>query len=372
MVAIKAPNDGLSDAAPHLQAALDEHRLVTVPAGHYLIGKTLRLPSGTQLKIDDGAVLHLATGAATTSGDYLLTNADHRLGNTDISISGGLWNGNNAGNPRPPGLFDQGYTGALFHFEAVRNLRLGNLILTNAEAYYCRLTAVTQFHIEGIRFDDSIIRPNNDGIHLGGDCEDGLIRNLVGLRPGVTGDDMVALNADDASQRTEVRGMRNGPIRRITIQHVRAQGCHSFVRLLSVHSPIEDISIEDLAGTCEVAAINADAARGCRVPLFDEAQPPFPDGVGWLNRIRIRQIHAAKSTANGIPLLRLETRLSDFQIEDFHRDLAHDADPSAPLLRLRHVGGQGIDMEGQHHQVALGESLIFDQPTLRHFRATRR
>lgn len=312
-------------------------RELFLPPGRYLLRETIRVPSGTHLRVHPEARLILADGAARQPGDYLLTNADPGGGNREIVIEGGVWDGNNRGNPRPEGLFAEGYSGAMFHFENVDGLVMRDLTMTNAEAYYSRLTRVRNFVIETLRFDSDNVRPNNDGVHLGGNCRCGTIRNLRGLRPGVTGDDMVPLNADDALQRTEVRGMTNGPIEDIEIDGLEAEDCHSFVRLLSVRSPIRNVRIANVTGTCEVSAINADAARGCRVPLFDESDPSYAEGVGLLENIEARNFRVAKSRANGIALVRLETRMRNLTVSGFRRMTERDQDPDAPVLSVRHT-----------------------------------
>jgi len=358
--------DGLSDAAPAIQQLLDRRGSIHLPAGRYLIGRTLRVSGGTRLSLDPEAILLLAGGAAATPDDYLLANAHPESGDEDIVIEGGQWDGNNLHNARPPGLFDYGCSGALLHFQNVRSLRLSGLHLRDAEAYYARFTHVSGFHIASIRFSSSRIRPNNDGLHLGGNCENGLIRDIRGLHPGVTGDDMVALNADDALTRTEVRGMTCGPIRNISIEDIEATGCHSFVRLLSVWSPIENITVRNVRGTCEVAALNCDAARGCRVPVFDESAPPFPDGVGLLRDIDASDIAVAKSVANSIPLLRLETRMSNFRVQNFHRDLPKDADPRTPTLRIRHLASPSIALNGQPGSpLSFGDTFTSEETEIR-------
>ncbi|MDR1282950.1 MAG: endopolygalacturonase [Opitutaceae bacterium] len=343
-----ARGDGLADDREAIQRALDARPgHVMFPPGHYKIGGTLRIHAHTHLSLAPQATLALADGAARTANDYLLTNANHATNpatatadadaDTGITIEGGIWDGNNTGNPRPPGLFDAGYSGAMLHFCNVTGLCLRDLHLRDAEAYHLRLTRARDFHIETIRFSSTRVRPNNDGVHLGGHCEDGVIRDIKGLHPGVTGDDMVALNADDALTRTEVNGMTCGPIRNIHIEDIEAEGCHSFVRLLSVRSPVENITLRNVRGTCEVAAINCDAARGCRVPLFDEAAPPFPDGVGLLRNIDASDLLVAKSANNPIALLRFETRMENVRLRHFRRDLSRDQAPGQPTLRLRHV-----------------------------------
>lgn len=362
--------DGIADDGEAFQRALDRGPgVVRVPAGRYLIGRVLRIGSGTRLVVDPQATLRLADGVCTTPDDYFLTNANPATGDADIAVEGGRWDGNNAGNARPAGLFDFGCSGAMMHFQNVRGLRLADLHLHDAEAYHVRLTQVRGFEVERIRFSADRVRPNNDGIHLGGHCEGGVIRDIKGLHPGVTGDDMIALNADDALTRTEVRGMTNGPIRNIVIEDIAAQGCHSFVRLLSVVSPIENVSIRGVRGTCEVAAINCDAARGCRVPVFDEANPPFADGVGFLHNIDAADFHVAKSHANDIALLRLETRMEKFRITHFTRDLAADQAPSTPTLRLRHVAVSALRLDdAPAATLAFGDTLERAETTLRELR----
>jgi polygalacturonase len=367
-----ARGDGVTDDGEAFQRALDAGPgCLIVPGGNYRIGRVLRIASGRWLQLASGARLRLADGVARTPDDYLLTNANPVTGDTDIVIEGGFWDGNNAGNARPPGLFDYGCSGALMHFRNVRGLRLVDLHLHDAEAYHVRMTDVRDFHVEKIRFSADRVRPNNDGIHVGGSCENGVIRDLKGLHPGVTGDDMVALNADDALRRTEVKGMTCGPIRNIVIENIEAQGCHSFVRLLSVVSPIENISIRGVRGTCEVAAINCDGARGCRVPVFDENAPPFPDGVGILRNISADDFFVGKSAANDIALLRLETRMDQFKVTNFRRDLADDRDPVAPTVRLRHVAVIRLTMNGLPaavSSIAFGETLTMTEAVFQELR----
>lgn len=365
-----ARGDGIADDGEALQRALSSGPgAVVVPAGNYRVGRVLRIGSGVRLKLETGARVWLADGVAKTPDDYFLTNANPTTGDTDITIEGGFWDGNNAGNARPAGLFDYGCSGAMMHFQNVRGLRLADMELHNAEAYHVRLTQVRGFEVERIRFSATRVRPNNDGIHLGGFCEDGLIRDIKGLHPGVTGDDMIALNADDALTRTEVKGMLCGPIRNIRIADIEAQGCHSFVRLLSVVSPIENVSIRKVRGTCEVAAINCDGARGCRVPVFDEKNPPFADGVGILSNVTADDFVVAKSAANDVALLRMETRMSDVRITNFVRDMAADRAPGTPTMRMRHIAVRELCVDGgKPVALAFGETRAWTESAFRDLR----
>lgn len=358
-------SDGSIPCAASLNARLQsEHSHWVLPAGTYTLEEALKVPSGTHLKLDPKAVLRLSDGAATRNEHYLIRNADLQGGNTDIHIEGGTFDGNQNGNPRPEGLLDAGYSGASLHFENVSDFSLKNITFTNSEAYYARFTKVRNFHIEQIRFDSDRVRPNNDGIHLGGNCRDGVIRDIRALRPAVTGDDMVALNADDALQRTEVHGMSNGPIENILIEDIHAESCHTFVRILSVTSPIRNIRIRGLHGGCMNCAINADGARRCRVPVFDEANPPFSDGVGILEDIHISDVSVWKASQSKHALIDIHERCWNLKIENFQRVLGQDQSPESPSLRFNHIVLPSAQLD---EQAIPGQDLLDPNPPYESF-----
>lgn len=345
-----ACGDGSTDDGPAIQEALDSGReLVTVPYGVYRIGRTLRVGSNTRLVVHPRARLLLADGAGADQDSFLLANAQPKRGDARIRVEGGIWDGNNAHNPRGPDS-PGSYTGVLISFTNVSGLTLRSLTLRDPESYYVRLCELTDFAVEQIRFEAPHLRPNQDGIHLGGYCEDGVIRNLVGVGPGTTNDDLVALNADDANQRAQNLGKRCGPIRRVRIEDLSADSCHTFVRLLSITSPIEDVTIEGVRGGCRVSALNMDGCRGCRVPLFDPDDPQFADGVGQVARIALRDLHVHKSTgAHVSPLLDLRTNVSDFVVEGLRRNRDRDASPKSPTLHIGDMRPCRVVLEGLNH-----------------------
>jgi hypothetical protein len=318
---------------------------VWVTAGEYVLDRPLRLDSGMGLFADPEAVFRLANGAAVSGGDCMIGNQDPEHGNRDIEVRGGVWDGNNPGNPRGE-MFSQGYSGALMDFRRVENLTLTDLVLRDSEAFYIRLGEVTHFRVERIRFEAEHLRPNQDGVHLGGGCEDGEIHGLQAVGKGVTGDDLLALNADDALNRVELRGLVNAPIRRIRASELEAEDCHTFVRILSIRSAIEDVEIQGIRGGCGVACLNMDGARFCVVPLFDPEDPAFADGVGDVRRVRIADVKVFASRPGEQPLFDLLTRARDFVISDVQRDLERDLRPEAPTLRWGKVPGGELTLEG--------------------------
>ena len=80
------------------------------------------------------------------------------------------------------------------------------MTLRDPEAFFVRLGHVSNFTIEGITFEAPHVRPNHDGIHLGGYCEDGVIRHLRAYGPSVPNDDVLAFNADDCVTRVAQSG----------------------------------------------------------------------------------------------------------------------------------------------------------------------
>jgi hypothetical protein len=342
-----ARGDNSTDDAPAIQAALDAGRgLVTIPYGVYRIGRTLRVPANTCLRVHPHARLVLADGAGVDQHTFLLTNQHPERGDADIRIEGGIWDGNNIHNPRGPDA-PTSYTGVLLNFANVRGLTLRALTLRDPESYYIRMCQVRDFTVEDIRLEAPHLRPNQDGVHLGGYCEDGVIRNVRGIGPGVPNDDLVAFSADDATHRAQNLGKLCGPLRRIRVEDLHATDCHTFVRLLSVQSPVENVDIRDLHGGCHVAALNLDACRECRVPLFDPDDPQVADGVGMITHVRTRGVHVHKVDSNNRkPLVDLRTSVRDFVVEDFRRDATHDACPDAESLLVAAIGKGTVLLDG--------------------------
>ena len=104
--------NGVSDASPVLQKciniAADRKMPLHIPQGMYRICKTLLLPSDCSIIASDCAKIFLDGERKKQRGDYLLSNADTENGNENISISGGIWDGNNQGKGNTkPDIFDK-------------------------------------------------------------------------------------------------------------------------------------------------------------------------------------------------------------------------------------------------------------------------
>jgi len=301
-------NDGQKDAAPVLQKQLDQCGEIQIPSGTYLLGDTLRVHSDTTIIANPGATFILADGVGRHSRNFMITNANPGNGNSNIHLKGGVWNANNAGNPRGTDYDPFAYTGVAINFTNVQGLTLRDLTVHNPESFFVRIGEVCDFHIENINLSADKIRPNQDGIHVGGFSERGVIRAIRATGAGVPNDDMVALNADDDVERQLNLGMRRGPIRNLLVEDIEAEDAYTFIRLLSVDQPIEDITVERLRGGCRVHGINLNNWR-------------FPKGVGVIRRVRFTDIDLTKTEMDeGAPaIIKVSLGVDDFEIRRLQR-----------------------------------------------------
>lgn len=339
-----AAGDGVTDDRQAFQKALDSGAgTVVIPFGRYAIGGTLRVGSNTLIQAHPLARVTLMDGACTKRGDFLIDNKHHEEGDENIAIEGGIWDYNNPGNPRGPELFDQERNcGSMMNFRSVRGLRLSGMRLCDPECFYIRMCRIDGFVIEDIRFEVTRIRPNQDGVHMNGHCKNGVIRRLT-ASPGATNDDLIAMNADDSMTRQENADMVVGPIENIVVHDIRADDCHSFVRALSIVSPIRNIEISGVRGGCKAFALNMDAARYCRTPLFKDED--YPDGVGFVENFTmsdVEVVHTGKTKA----LYCVECNCQNLVIRGHRFDASRASRPLRDGVFVGNIGSARLEMRG--------------------------
>lgn len=360
-----AKGDGLADDTAALQRALDGgNRTVVIPAGTYLIRTSLLLDSGTTVRAAKDAVIRLADGTGTGVDVFLISNRDRQAGNRDLVIEGGIWDGNNPGNRRgDPAKQLPCYTGVAMNFINVQGLILRDLVIRNPESFAIRAIYLTDFRIEDIGFDFSALRPNQDGVHLNGFCERGVIRNLTALSPHATNDDMVALNADDGDPKAFafMQDMVNGPIRDIRIENIHAPSAFSLIRLLSHQNPIENVTIDGVTGGARFYVLNMDRWR-------------FPPGGGKIRNVTLRNFKVNKvfdnfssqARAAQRPMVHIQTAVEDFRIEGFTRT-AVDQPPAVTLLidngRINRLRLEGLTAAQRDALLAASPVVKADQFT---------
>ncbi|MDR0794193.1 MAG: hypothetical protein LBE82_12875 [Chitinophagaceae bacterium] len=248
--AITLYGDSIHDDTKALQTLLDKRTPYVkfpIPKVCYLISSPLKVHSGQELVLDRYCHIQLMPN----SNCLMLENADFEAGNTNITVSGGIWDLNNLKQEKNPihfsanpnffstGQPSQVYNGVVMTFYKVKNLKITNLTIKDPVTFSIMLNVIDNFTVEDITFDFNYGNPwavNMDGVHLAGKCHFGVIRNIKGS----CYDDMIAINADECDP---------GPITDIQVDGLFADDCHSAVRLLSAEYPVERISISNVYGT---------------------------------------------------------------------------------------------------------------------------
>lgn len=364
-----ATGTGERDDAPAIQRALDvtaRPLVVRIPRGSYRVGRTLFVSGGTRIEAEREARLFVCERTPHREGDYLLTNVGSTNGtaDADIAIVGGVWDGNSrrGTNVKPSNILQNvGWSGVLLNFRRVNGLTLRDLECANSVTYNVRMCEVDGFSILGLRFSARERGWNQDGIHLNGYCLNGTVEDVRAVTRGQTADDLLAFNADDSMARIENRGMVCGPISNVVCRNVFAADCHSAIRFLSVRSPIRDIRIENVTAGCRCNAINADAARYCLTPLFEEADVPF--GVGDIRNVTVSNFTFWATTAEPRPLVALETNVRGLTMPGLRRDAARDRGRERPFLRLRNCAAATVGVDGAVRTVPpRGELILSETP----------
>lgn len=358
-----AIGDGINDDTSAIQALLDGgHKEVFIPAGRYRITRTLKVDSFTSIVADPDATLFVCGETEHDAESFLLTNRDHAFGNASIHISGGIWDGNKQGrtNFKDTDLFNTAAcTGTVLNFCNVRDLILSDFIVANSVVYFIRMCMLENFEIRNIGFQSEIIENNQDGLHFNGFVKNGVVENIKALTKGQTNDDLIALNADDAMHRLENTGMVCGPIENILFRNLYAEDCHTAVRILSYVSPIRNIRFENVVAGCRNFAINMDAARYCRTPLFVDCD--FPEGVGCVQNIVFDGLKVWFSTpGERKALIDCENRIKNFVIKNFERDSNADQSPHVPTLVIDKT--PGIRILAKNNEETVSEETSFSEP----------
>ena len=337
-----AVGDGFTDDFSAFQAALDcGAREIVIPLGTYNISKTLKICSGTSIKAEPCAKIKLCPDKRCKRGDFLLSNKNVDNGDADISISGGIWDGNNTSEftAKPDILDKDGYSGSVLNFVNVKNLEIRSLVVANSTTYYIRMSKIEDFVIEDIDFISDEYGHNQDGLHFGGGVKHGRVKNIRALSFGQTNDDMIALNADDSVERVENLDLVNDDIEDIVFENIYAENCFTVVRMLSVDSSIKNVHFKNIYAGFRNYAVNMDGARYCKLPIFKEEDKPH--GVGNIEDVSFenfvcfpvyKPISSPHASRNDPRIaLCIESVCKNFAVKGFKRLGAAEGDGSFSL-----------------------------------------
>ncbi len=189
---------------------------------------------------------------------------------SNIIIQGGVWNGNYYNPEIPRGAQSKGdsINGLVgcFRFHGVDNLIVRDVILYKPATYALAASNITHVLYENIIVDvgpDPLI--NNDGLHIDGNSQYGVIRHCVIN----SHDDGIGLNADDLYLRWFDRNGTHsaeafyseaaaGPISDILIEDITLNSTLFGIRILSGKSRVDRITIRNVKGYTRGYAVVVD------------------------------------------------------------------------------------------------------------------
>lgn len=328
-----ATGNGITDDTAYIQQAFDQGGEIYIPNGDYRITKTLLVKSNTTITAQEKARLFMCGETPKKRNDFLISNSDTKKGNCNIKITGGIWDGNNQGKYNTkPDLFDKnGYSGSVMNFVNIEGLYLYDFTVANSVTYNIRMCKLNNFEIKNINFFSEKLAFNQDGLHFGGDVHNGIIENINAISDGQTNDDLIALNADDCIERVENFDLVCGDISNIKISDVFARNCFTFVRMLSVNSSIYNIEINNIWGGCRNYALNLDAGRYCRTPLFNDKN----DKVGNVYNVSINnmEIDWNKNSPEKAMIV-IESNVDNFKLHNVVRKNCNNHKPTVSIAHI--------------------------------------
>ncbi len=373
--------DGRTDCSPAIKKALAKEEALFFPAGVYALSEAMCIPSHRHIKLEDGAVLLAADDCFNKAGCVsVITNADHEHGNEDIILEGGKIDANNPGNARIDWVTGPN-AGLTAYFKKVRHLTLRDINFHNSESYNILMNRVEDFLIEKLRFTSSRLPKCQDGIHIHGHCHRGVIRDIY-ADYGCTNDDLIALNADENHEYAHNADSEDGPITDILIENIYAESCWSAVRLLSIWTPIQNVTIRHMKVGVRKHGFNCDASRYCGHPIFDPAE--YPRGVGSLENILIEDVTLWRTDKTfqrevldrqGECPLKAESFLlsgarrnlfnifetsGSIIIRGLKRDLQKDCSPEVPFAQLANLFDTEVTLNGESFSMEGEQKFITD------------
>ncbi|NLD88280.1 MAG: hypothetical protein GX633_08505 [Clostridiales bacterium] len=228
-------SDGTRDTTEALQKLLDGCGYVYLPQGRYIISEPLMIYGGTCLRLAPQATVRLADGS-----NCMMLVTDPAKESRDITVEGGVWDGNCSAQVRCSDP-EHYFYGTALQFRNTFDLTVRDLTVKDPEAFAIQISDSERFTVENITFDFNMMRPNMDGVHVQGRARNGYIRNIK----GATNDDLVALNCDDGLNGS----VYQGDIENIEVDGVFSDNGYTAVRLLSCGSRMRNVKISNIFGT---------------------------------------------------------------------------------------------------------------------------
>ena len=235
------------------------------------------------------------------SDQCLLSNANWFASNIDcnISIQGGIWNGNGFNDVLTPAQTHdnakEGWICAL-RFYGVKNLTIKDAIIYKPRTFSLSAQNVENVFIQNVKIDVGQNAPINcDGLNVVGPAKNVTIRDCNILAK----DDHIALNADiplelkwDSLNNNLYKNF-HGDITNVTVDNIRLEGGLLGIRLLSCKSRIDNVTIRNIQGTTKEYWLVIDN-------YWQDAFPMNNPGKGNIGTVLIENVHV-ESEGKSVP-----------------------------------------------------------------------
>lgn len=259
---VQRDSQGLEIWTDAFQAALREQKAVYIPKAdqpYYLDGSVI-LPSGRHIRADEDAVIRQMEGIRVLmfrnehTVDGTCCPPDISARDSNISIEGGRWEESytsRAGYGKS-GMYDENRSfygvSTCMLFNNIRNLSLRNMTFSHTAGFAVQAGEMADAIFEDITFEDCYA----DGLHINGNSENLVIRNIAGQ----VGDDLVALNMYDWPNST----VNFGPMRMVLCENLKlapdsrykalriAPGMHYFEDGSGIECTAQDFIIKNVSG----------------------------------------------------------------------------------------------------------------------------
>ena len=256
-----------------LQAAIDEHSSVVIPRSEtpYFIDKTIVVPSNRRILADTAAHIKKVPRMKTLlmrnlhvhDGTHARISGDDR--DSNISISGGIWEDTDPARELHHGLFDEENSmpgiNACFFFNNLEKLNLSDLKIIQAGGFGIQAGYLDGGIIENIVFERTVA----DGVHLNGHTRNVIVKNISGS----VADDIVAFNMYDW-QRSSVCF---GAIENVLCEDIflAPESNYKAIRILPGTYFYDDGTMED----CAINDVIIRRVRGVNTFKFYFQSPPY-------------------------------------------------------------------------------------------------
>lgn len=287
----------------------------------------LRIKGNTTIEALPGCGAILRTGSNKSLWEnYNITFVPANRVDANITIKGGIWNGNRGpisgsdGTNNNRGSSTTGLN-CVFRFYGVTNLNFEPDTLLCSPCYSSHVMNCKRVMSRGVKHDcgaNQIV--NNDGHNTGGNCSDLVYRDLT-LN---TGDDPLSISPDDVWGQTGASAFWSpfyptsamGPIKNVLVDNLNLQTHIYGVRLMAPTSRLDNVVIRNVTGSTTWWAILLDNLDGTL---------PSATGTGNIGNVTIDGVDVA---VTGTAVIRIKSSVEKLIIRNLHRSSFGDAIPT--------------------------------------------